>query len=42
MARKEHRDARWLREIVRMAGAMNPSGTRGYSSEMILQDLASR
>jgi LAGLIDADG endonuclease len=42
MARNEHRDAGRLREIVRMAGAMNPSGTRGYSSEMILQDLASR
>ena len=42
MARQEHRDAGRLREIVRMAGAMNPSGTRGYSSEMILQDLASR
>ena len=42
MARQEHRDAGRLREIVRMASAMNPSGTRGYSSEMILQDLASR
>lgn len=42
MARREHRHAEGLREIVRMAGAMNPSGTRGYSPEKILQDLASR
>ena len=42
MARKEHRNAEGLREIVRMAGAMNPSGTRGYSPETILQDLVSR
>jgi hypothetical protein len=42
MARTEHRDAEGLREIVRMAGAMNPSGKRGYSPERILQDLASR
>ena len=42
MARKEHREAEGLREIVRMAGAMNPSGTRGYTPDRILQDLASR
>jgi len=42
MARKEHCHAEGLREIVRMAGAMNPSGKRGYSPERILQDLASR
>ena len=42
MARGEHREPEGLREIVRMAGAMNPSGTRGYTPERILQDLASR
>ena len=42
MARKEHRDAKGLRQIVRMAGAMNPSGKRGYSPERILQNLTSR
>jgi hypothetical protein len=42
MARGEHREAGGLREIVRMAGAMNPSGKRGYMPTLILQDLASR
>ena len=42
MARGEHREAGGLREIVRMASAMNPSGKRGYSPERILQDLVSR
>jgi hypothetical protein len=42
MARKEHCETNGLREIVRMAGAMNPSGKRGYLPERILQDLASR
>ena len=42
MVRKEHREPDGLSEIVRMAGAMNPSGKRGYLPETILQDLASR
>jgi len=42
MARGEHREAGGLREIVRLASAMNPSGKRGYSPERILQDLVSR
>ena len=42
MARKEHRVPDGLRGIVRMAGVMNPSGTRGYAPDRILQDLASR
>jgi hypothetical protein len=42
MARGEHRDAGGLREIVRMASAMNPSGKRGYSPDRIIQDLVSR
>jgi hypothetical protein len=42
MARGAHRDAGGLREIVRLANAMNPSGKRGYSPDRILQDLLSR
>jgi hypothetical protein len=42
MARGEHRHTSGLREIVRMAGDMNPSGKRGYMPGRILQDLASR
>jgi hypothetical protein len=42
MARGEHRSAGGLREIVRMASAMNPSGKRGYSPDRIIQDLVSR
>jgi hypothetical protein len=40
MARGEHRNLVGLREIVRLAGSMNPSGTRGYLPEAILQSLA--
>jgi hypothetical protein len=39
MDRGEHRTARGLIEIVRLAGAMNPSGKRGYRPEMILESL---
>jgi len=42
MARGEHRSPDGLRAIVRMAGDMNPSATRGYTPERILRDLASR
>ena len=42
MARGEHREANGLREIVRQAGEMNPSGKRGYMPATILRDLASR
>lgn len=39
MARGEHRLLEGLREIVRLAGAMNPSGKRGYAPESILRSL---
>jgi hypothetical protein len=39
MARGEHRRFEGLREIVRLAGEMNPSGKRGYSPETILASL---
>ena len=39
MTRGEHRSCKGLAEIVRLAGAMNPSGKRGYQPEMILQKL---
>jgi hypothetical protein len=39
MVRGEHRHAPGLREIVRLAGQMNPSGKRGYRPEEILQTL---
>lgn len=39
MDRGEHRTARGLVEIVRLAGAMNPSGKRGYRPEQILESL---
>jgi hypothetical protein len=42
MSRGEHREPEGLKEIVRRAGAMNPSGKRGYVPELILQDLATR
>ena len=42
MTRREHCTIGGLTEIVRLAGAMNPSGKRGYQPAMILQDLASR
>ena len=42
MSRGEHREPRTLQTIVRMAGEMNPSGKRGYSPEMICQELSSR
>jgi hypothetical protein len=35
-----HREAEGLSEIVRWAGAMNPSGKRGYAPESILQSLS--
>src|SRR5207248_1112870 len=40
MVRGQHRSAAGLSEIVRLAGAMNPSGKRGYAPAMILQSLA--
>ncbi len=39
MVRGQHRNAAGLTEIVRLAGAMNPSGKRGYAPAMILQSL---
>jgi hypothetical protein len=39
MVRVEHRTVTGLREIVRLAGAMNPGGKRGYLPETILQSL---
>jgi LAGLIDADG endonuclease len=39
MTRSEHRSAPGLKEIVRLAGGMNPSGKRGYLPEMIVQQL---
>jgi hypothetical protein len=37
MARGEHRRVSGLKEIVRLAGQMNPSGKRGYLPERILE-----
>jgi hypothetical protein len=39
MTRGEHRSFEGLREIVRLAGEMNPSGKRGYSPALILASL---
>jgi hypothetical protein len=39
MANGRHLDPEGLSEIVRWAGAMNPSGKRGYAPESILQSL---
>jgi hypothetical protein len=39
MARRAHCEPEGLREIVRLANAMNPSGTRGYSQEQILGSI---
>lgn len=39
MARLEHRTGAGLREIVRLAGQMNPSGKRGYAPADILRSL---
>jgi hypothetical protein len=39
MSRGEHRRATGLKEIVRLAGRMNPSGKRGYLPEKILESL---
>ena len=39
MARGEHRRPDGLVEIVRLAGGMNPSGTRGYPTDSILEAL---
>jgi len=39
MTRGDHRSAGGLKEIVRRAGEMNPSGKRGYLPEMIVQRL---
>jgi hypothetical protein len=39
MTRGEHRTVAGLKEIVRRAGMMNPSGKRGYSPETIVQSL---
>jgi hypothetical protein len=39
MTRSEHRSAGGLKEIVWLAGEMNPSGKRGYLPEMIVQQL---
>ena len=40
MSRGEHRTASGLREIVRLAGAMNPSGKRRFTPETIIQSVA--
>jgi hypothetical protein len=42
MTRRQHRNVSGLQEIVRLTGAMNPSGKRGYPPAVILHDLASR
>jgi hypothetical protein len=42
MARGEHRLTEGLIEIVRLAGAMNPSGKRGYEPESIVRALQLR
>ena len=42
MARSEHRLIEGLIEIVRLAGAMNPSGKRGYEPESIVRALQLR
>jgi hypothetical protein len=39
MARRDHLTFQGLSEIVRLAGAMNPSGKRGYAPETIVQSL---
>ena len=39
MARREHCEISGLREIVRLAVRMNPSGKRGYPGEQILRSL---
>jgi hypothetical protein len=39
MARGEHHSQGGLLEIVRLAGEMNPSGKRGYSTDMVVQNL---
>ena len=39
MARGEHLQIDGLKEIVRLAGTMNPSGKRGYLPESILETL---
>ena len=39
MTRGEHRTPAGLTEIVRRAGAMNPSGKRGYRPEVIITRL---
>jgi hypothetical protein len=39
MVRGEHREPAGLREIVRRAGEMNPSGKRGYLPESIIRSL---
>ena len=39
MLLRRHLEPDGLREIVRWAGAMNPSGKRGYAPESILQSL---
>ena len=39
MVRGEHREPEGLKEIVRLAGEMNPSGKRGYLPEVILESL---
>jgi hypothetical protein len=42
MTRGEHRVSGGLIEIVRLAGAMNPSGKRGYEPESIVRALTLR
>jgi len=39
MTRRAHCEPDGLCEIVRLANAMNPSGTRGYSQEQILGSI---
>jgi LAGLIDADG endonuclease len=40
MARGEHLVRSGLLEIVRLAGGMNPSGKRGYSTDLVVRSLA--
>ena len=39
VARGEHHSREGLLEIVRLAGAMNPSGKRGYSTDLVINAL---
>ena len=39
MARGDHLLRSGLLEIVRLVGGMNPSGKRGYPTDMVIQNL---